>query len=94
MCSTGPSRVDVALPHEDQIVVHPVHLDRETVRPGPELAYRHTRVEKEASPGAGAGLAQLLGGQLVRRPGTAVDELIEADLFGVRHSYPVASPAL
>ena len=47
---------------EEGIGVHAVHLDGDTRRPQiNRLGHRHASVERQGTPGAGAGLGELLG---------------------------------
>ena len=86
---------------EEGIGVHAVHLDGDTRRPRvAELGHRHASVERQGTPGAGAGLGELLGGHDAQREagvhevGTErlgdghapVEDRPEADLLGVGHA--------
>ena len=84
--------VDVALAREVRVLVHAVDLHRHARRPGrPELRDGQARIEEQRPPGAGASLRQLLRrhhaeretgvdelvGELVRRPLSALDNLLD-----------------
>ncbi len=90
--------VDVTFADEQGVRVHPVHLDRDAVRPGgAERGHRDAGVEQQRAVGSRPRLRELLGGehaereagvdqvfgQAIDRAGAAIDHLREADLLRV-----------